>query len=143
MTWEQAAQCGQWRKFNVGPGGLMGDFEIRPEGGSMAARNVPQDRQDAQMFLGLSQNPFVDPKRALIRSLELMGVDDPQGWLKQSEPPVPPAVFQTLAQDGVDGRLIQRAIEVAQREDPQLAQEQGPNVQQMNGAMGVPEQVAA
>jgi hypothetical protein len=69
MTWEQAAQCGQWRKFNVGPGGLMGDFEIRPEGGSMAARNVPQDRQDAQMFLGLSQNPFVDPKRALIRSL--------------------------------------------------------------------------
>jgi hypothetical protein len=72
-----------------------------------------------------------------------MGVDDPQGWLKQSEPPVPPAVFQTLAQMGVDGRLIQRAIEVAQREDPQLAQEQGPNVQQMNGAMGVPEQVAA
>jgi hypothetical protein len=141
MTWEQAAQSGQWRKFNVGPGGLMGDFEIRPEGGSMAARNVPQDRQDAQMFLGLSQNPFVDPKRALIRSLELMGVDDPQGWLKRSEPPVPPAVFETLQKMGIDPRLIQRAIEVAQREDPQLPQ--GPNVQQMNGAMGVPEEQAA
>ena len=39
------------------PRGTRGEFEIIPEGGSMAARNVPQDRQDAQMFLQLSQNP--------------------------------------------------------------------------------------
>jgi hypothetical protein len=138
MTPEQAAEAGQWRKFEVGPGGLSGDFLIRPEGGSMAARNIPQDRQDAQFFLGLSQNPFVEPKRALLRALELAGVDDPQGWLKQSQPPVPPVVLEKLQQMGVDPRIIKRAVEVSQQEDPQLPvdpQQQGPSREQMDGVM--------
>jgi hypothetical protein len=138
MTPEQAAQAGQWRRFQIGPGGLMGDFEVRMEGGTMAARNIPQDRQDAQFFLGLSQNPFVEPKRALLRALELAGVDDPQGWLKSSEKPVPPVVLQKLGQMGVDPRIIKRAVEVAQQEDPQLPvdpQQQGPSREQMDGVM--------
>jgi hypothetical protein len=97
MTVEQAAECGQWRKFDVGPGGLMGDFMIRPEGGSMAARNIPQDRQDAQAFFALAAgNPHVDGRRASLRALELMGVDDPEGWLKRVAPPLPPAILEIL-----------------------------------------------
>jgi hypothetical protein len=44
----------------------------------------------------------------------------------------------------VDPRLIQQAVQAAQQRDPQLPpEEQGPNVQQMNQAMGVPEEQAA
>jgi hypothetical protein len=126
MTVEQAAECGQWRKFDVGPGGLMGDFMIRPEGGSMAARNIPQDRQDAQAFFALAAgNPHVDGRRASLRALELMGVDDPEGWLKQSAPPLPPAILEILDKElGVDPRLIQQAVAAAQQRDPQLPPEE-------------------
>jgi hypothetical protein len=146
MTIEQAAEAGEWRRFDIGPGGLMGDFEVVPEGGSMAARNVPQDRQDANAFLAMAQsNPFIDGRRATLRALELFGVDDPIGWLKQTEKPLPPAVLEILTKEiGVDPRLVQQAVEAAQQRDPQLPMEQqGPNVQQMNRAMGVPQEAAA
>jgi len=132
---EEADQ--RWKWFQVGPGELQGEFEIIPEGGSMAARNIPQDRQDAQAFLGpLSQNPYIDPKRPLMRGLELLGVRDPESWLKQTDPPVPPKALEVLQQMGIPAPLIQRAVTVAQAADPRLAQE-GPDVQQVNQAMGV------
>jgi hypothetical protein len=143
MTPEQAAEEGKWRRYDIGPGGLMGDFMIRPEGGSMAARNVPQDRQDANAFFGLAaQNPHIDQRRATLRALELMGVDDPIGWLKKGEPGPPPGVLEILAQEiGIDPRLIEQAVEVARQRNPQLPpEEQGPSVEQMNGAMGVPQE---
>jgi hypothetical protein len=44
----------------------------------------------------------------------------------------------------VDGRLIQRAIEIEQRRDPRLPDpERGPDVQQMDQAMGVPQEAPA
>jgi hypothetical protein len=58
-------------------GELQGEFEIVPEGGSMAARNVPQDRQDAVQIMQLfGQNPFIDPRRPLLKALELFGIKD-------------------------------------------------------------------
>ena len=143
---DQADKRWQWTK--LGPGELQGEFEIVPEGGSMAARNVPQDRQDAQMFLQLSQNPFIEPERAMQKALELMGIRDWESWKKQSDPPVPPLALEILQKMGVDPRVIQRAVDVAQRADPRLAQ-QGPDVQQVDQMMGtqngngaVPEEVA-
>jgi hypothetical protein len=38
-------------------GELQGEFEIIPEGGSMAAENVQQDIQLAQMHLQMVENP--------------------------------------------------------------------------------------
>jgi hypothetical protein len=136
MTLEQASESGAWQKFNVGPAGLMGDFEIRPEGGSMAARNIPQDRADAQAFFGLAaQNPHVDGRRATLRALELMGVDDPVGWLKATDEPIPPMVLQILEQMGVDPNAISFAVQTAQQQDPRFPEEQGPNAQQVEQAM--------
>jgi hypothetical protein len=84
----------------------------------------------------MMQNPYIDPKRPLMRGLELLGVRDPESWLKQTDPPVPPMALEVLQKMGVNKDLIQRAITVAQAADPRLAQ-QGPDVQQVNQAMGV------
>jgi hypothetical protein len=142
LTVEQAAEAGAWRKYNIGPAGLMGEFMFRPDGG-MAARNVPQDRQDAQAFFALAaNNPHVDGRRATLRALELMGVDDPEGWLKQQDQPIPPMTMQLLGRMGVDPRLIQRAVKQAQDQDPryppgpdqqQVAQAMAPQPQEANG----------
>lgn len=143
MDPEQAAREGRWRWFDVGPLGLRGEWAIIPEGGSMAARNVPQDRQDAmQMMQMFGQNPHIDPKKPLMQALKLFGVKEPESWLKQQAPPIPPAALEVLAQMGVDQRLIQRAVEVAQASDPQLnpeaePEQQGPGVQDVNQMMGV------
>jgi hypothetical protein len=129
---------GTWRQFKLGPAELAGDFVVRVEGGSMAARNVPQDRHDAQMFMTMfGQHPNVDPRRPLEKALKLMGVDDVQSWLKQDAPPVPPVALQMLEQAGVDPELIRFAVASAQRQDPQLGGQQGPDVGMVNQAMGV------
>lgn len=139
----QAAQEGRWRWVQVGPGELQGEFEIIPESGSMAARNVPQDRQDAQIFFSLAaNNPHIDPRRPLMKGLELCGIKDPQAWLKQTDPPVPPMALQLLEESGVPRELIANAVAVAQRADPRLAdpeQAQGPGVQQVDAMMQLPE----
>lgn len=126
----------RWKWFEVGPGELQGEFEIIPEGGSMAARNVPQDRQDAGIFINqLMQNPYIDPQRPLMRGLELLGVRDPEAWLKKTDPPVPPLALEALQKMGVNPALIRRAVTVAQASDPRLAQE-GPDTQQVGQMMG-------
>jgi hypothetical protein len=79
----QAAEEGRWKWFPIGPGELRGEFTIIPEGGSMAARNIPQDRQDAQIFFTMAQNnEHVDPRWALLKGLDLMGVRDPEAALE-------------------------------------------------------------
>jgi hypothetical protein len=78
MTLEQAAQEGRWRWFDIGPGELAGEYEVIPEGGSMAAPNVQQNIQLANMMLGpLANNPYVDPSKPLMRALQLLGEKDP------------------------------------------------------------------
>lgn len=138
LTIRQAEESGRWRQFKLGPAELAGDFTIKVEGGSMAARNVPQDRQDAQSVMALfGQHPNVDPRMPLEYALKKYGVDDVQGWLKQDAPPVPPMALQLLERAGVAPELIRFAVAQAQRRDPQLGGEQGPDVNMVNQAMGV------
>lgn len=139
MTYDQAAQMGEWEKVQLGPGELMGDFEFAVDSGSMAARNVPQDRQDAAQYFQLAQNPYIDPLHAMVKGLELLGNPNPQDWLKQGDPPVPQAALNYLAQMGVPGELLHQAMANAERADPMLAQQnQGPGVQQVDQAMQGP-----
>jgi hypothetical protein len=137
LSLEQAAQAGRWRWFEIGPGELAGEYEVIPEGGSMAAPNVQQNIQLANMMLGpLSQNPYVDPSKPLMRALQLLGEKDPEGWLKKQDAPIPPAAMQALEAMGVKPELIQYAIQQAQAQDPMLNPEQrGPQVADIE-AMG-------
>jgi hypothetical protein len=131
----QAAEEGRWKWFPIGPGELRGEFEVVPEGGSMAARNIPQDRQDAQIFFTMAQNnPNIDPRWAILKGLDLMGVRDPEAALKQQDPPVPQSALDMLVQMGFDKRLIDWAVQTAQQQDPQL--QQGPSTAQVTQMMG-------
>lgn len=135
---QDAMREGRWRWFQVGPGELQGEFEIVPEGGSMAARNVPQDRQDGlQVMQVLGGNQFIDPRRPLQYFMEKYGIKDGEAWFKQQEMPVPPAALQYLEASGVRPELIQFAIKQAQANDPQLQQqEQGPDSAAVANMMG-------
>jgi hypothetical protein len=128
LSLEQAAHEGRWRWFEIGPGELAGEYEVIPEGGSMAAPNIQQNIQLANMMLGpLSQNPYVDPSKPLMRALQLLGEKDPEGWLKKSEAPVPPRALEIIQEMGFKPELIQHAIRQAQAEDPMLnPEQQGP-----------------
>ncbi len=134
----QAEAEGRWRWFEIGPGELQGEFEIIPEGGSMAARNVPQDRQDAvQLMQVFGQSPHVDPRRPLMKALELMGVNDPESWLKQQEEPLSPMVLKVLGDAGVRPELIEAAVGISKQQDPRLSPEE-PDVAAVDQAMGAP-----
>jgi hypothetical protein len=135
----QAAAENRWQWFPIGPGELRGEFEIIPEGGSMAAPNVQQDIQLAQIHLQLAENPNLDSRKPLLRALSLLGEKDPESWLKQSDPPVPPLALELLAKMGVPPEQIQFAVKEAQRQDPQLAPEQqGPTTDQVDQMMAAP-----
>jgi len=135
----QAAAEQRWQWFPLGPGELRGEFEIIPEGGSMAAENVQQNIQLAQIYLQLSENPYLDGRKPMIRALSLLGEKDPESWLKQTDPPVPPLALELLAKMGVPPEQIQFAVSEAQRRDPTLPPEQqGPDAQQVDQMMGAP-----
>lgn len=133
---QAAAREGRWQWFPIGPGELQGEYEIIAEGGSMAAQNVPQMRQDAGLLGNLEGNPHVDQRKLLLKRLELLGIKNPESWLTQQDQPVPPAVFDVLGKLGVDPRLIQTAIQTAQAQDPQLP-DSGPDQAQVSQALGV------
>jgi hypothetical protein len=78
-----------WKMVKVGPAELMGRMSIEVEGGSTAPENVPQQRADAQSFIALSQDPRMNGEKLLTRALQLMGVDQPEGYIKPSEPQIP------------------------------------------------------
>ncbi len=130
----EAAQAGRWRWFPIGPGELRGEFEIIPEGGSMAAENTPQKRQDALQIMQLfGEHPAIEPIRPILKALQLFDVKDPESWLKRSDPPVPQAALKVLVDMGVDPGLVQEALRVGHQLDPRV---QGPNVQETDQMMG-------
>lgn len=134
MSLEEAAQQGRWQWFEIGPGELRGEYEIIPEGGSMAAENVPQQRQDATQIMQLFGNhPAIEPTRPILRALRLFGEKDPESWLAKADAPVPPAALKALEAMGVNPAYIQHAIRVGQQQDPRL---QGPTPDQLDGLMG-------
>lgn len=110
---------GRWKWATIGPGELRGEFEVVIEGGSMAERNIPQDRQDAvQLLQTFGGRPEVDQRRLLLEAIKKFGYEDPLSWLKQQEKPVPQLALQLLEQMGVEGELIQFAVTKAQQQDP-------------------------
>jgi hypothetical protein len=118
----------RWKWFELDPSRIQGQFEPEPEGGSMAAKNIPQERQDGQQVMALfGSNPHVDPRRPLMYALKKFGLksDEAQAWLAKPETPVPQSVFKLLEEGGVDAELIQYAVKLAQRSDPQLAPPEG------------------
>jgi hypothetical protein len=91
-----------WKMVKVGPVELMGRMAVEVEGGSTAPENVPQQRQDAQSFVALSQDPRLDGEKLLLRALQLMGVDQPEGYVKPQTPQLPANLVEAfLSQIGV------------------------------------------
>lgn len=135
----------RWRWWKIGPGELMGEYEITPEGGSMQARNVPMEMQRAQMLMqAFNGNPHIDQRLLYNEVLRLMQVEQPQQWMTQQPPPIPPEALQLLEKGGVRKNLIDAAVQTAQRADPMIPPaEADPGAQQalsdgaqpaMNGA---------
>jgi hypothetical protein len=125
-----------WRMVKVGPRELMGRMAIEVEGGSTAPENVPQQRQDAQMWIQLSQDQRVNGEKALIRAFELMGSDQPEGYLRLPQPMVPADQIQGfLSQLGVPPEMFAQFLEqqaAAQQQQPEGPPEQ-PQPQMANG----------
>lgn len=141
LSFVEAAQAGRWQWFPVGPGELRGEFEVMPEGGSMAAENVPQKRQDGLQIMQLFGNhPAIDSRRPILKALEKFDIKDPEAWLRQADPPVPQAALKALEDMGVNPSYIQHAIRVAQQQDPRL---QGPSPDELDGMMGVDREAQA
>lgn len=105
----------------------------------MAAKNVPQDRADAAQVLQLySENPHIDPRKPLLYSLKKMGIEDPEAWMKQTDPPIPPGALQILQDMGVRPDLIEFAVTRSQEQDPRLPTDEGPTTEQVGQMMGAP-----
>jgi hypothetical protein len=133
---EQSVAEGRWRWVPIGPGELQGEFEIIPEGGSMAAENVPQMRSDAMQLMQLfGQRGDINQERLAVKVLRLYGEKDPESWLKREDKPVPPMALEILKQMRVDPRLIDFAVTRAQQQDPSFPPDQGPTVPQVDQAM--------
>jgi hypothetical protein len=113
-----------WKMVPVGPRELMGRMAIEVEGGSTAPENVPQQRQDAQMWIQLSADQRVNGEKALIRAFELMGSDQPEGYLRQPQPMVPAEQIQGfLSQLGVPPELFAQFLEAQAAQQQQQAQQ--------------------
>lgn len=133
VSWEQPMESERWKWFPVGPGELEGEYEIEPEGGSMASRNIPQDRSDAQLLMNLAGHSwFINPTKPLLRALELSGIKHPQAWLRDPDPPIPPQSLKLLELAGVDPALISNAVRVARTVK---APNEGPNAEQVTAMM--------
>lgn len=134
MTTQEAEESGRWKEYPVGPGELQGEYEIKIEGGSMATRNIPQDRSDAQALVNLfGRNPYLDPTKVLMRALELYGVRHPKSWLKNQEPPIPAMTLSVLKLAGVDPNLIEQALLKARTIS---APQEGPSGQEVTAMLG-------
>lgn len=118
---QQAIEKGAWRYVQLGPMELAGEFLVMAEGGTMAAENVPQMRNDA-IALGnmFGNDPNIDQRWLKTRQLRLMGEKHPHEALAQQEPPIPPVVLQVLERQGVPRETIEKAVGIAQAAQPML-----------------------
>jgi hypothetical protein len=140
VTEDEAWETGAWKQYPIGPGELMGEYEIKTEGGSMAAKNIPQDRADAQLLMNLfGHSWYVNPTKPLERALELCGIKHPKGWMKAQEPPIPAMALSFLKLAGVDPNLIEQAVMKARTvSSPQEGPAQAEVTAMMGGAAAAP-----
>jgi hypothetical protein len=136
----------RWTWFSVGPAQMAGEFDAIPDGGSTAPENVPQMRQDAQMFLSLAQHPMADGRKMFVLALRNMGIDQPEAYLSsmQDLPPqtldfiqaalvdqlsLPPDQVHALLADATE-QAMQQAQEQQMAPGAPQAPGQGPPEQQ-------------
>ncbi len=129
-------ESARYKWFQIGPGELEGEYEIIVEGGSMAARNIPQDRADAtQLMNEFAHDWFINPTKPRLEALHLMGIKHPDAWLRQQPSAVPMAALRMMVQAGVDPAIISRAVIAARKVE---APEEGPSAQQQVSMNGQP-----
>lgn len=134
VTEDEAWETGAWKQYPIGPGELMGEYEIQVEGGSMTARNVPQDRADAQLLMNLfGHSWYVNPTKPLERALELCGIKHPKAWMKAQEPPIPSSALAFLKLAGVDPTIIEQAVMKARTV---TAPQEGPSADTVTSMLG-------
>ena len=131
-------EAARYKWVKIGPGELEGEYEIVVEGGSMAARNVPQDRADAVALLqNFSHDWFINPTKPRMRALELFGIKHPEAWLRSQQPTVPLAALRMMIQGGADPALIARSVIAARTAE---APEEGPSADQVVAMSGQAQQ---
>lgn len=143
LTIQEAADVSKWKWYEIGPGELRGDYEIVEEGGTMAARNIPQERNDAAQLMNLFGGDFyVDPTKMRLLAMRKAGIKHPKAYLRAAEPSVPMVALTFLRESGrVDPNLLAQA---ELRARAVSAPEEGRNdaggevgVGDVNAAMGV------
>lgn len=112
-----------YKSIEVDPGTLAGEFEIRVAKGSLAAKNLPQERSDAQIMLTqLAHDWYLDPLKPRLEALRKLGVERPQDWLRPAQPALPLGVLRIMLKLGVPAEVIQQAVIRARTiEEPQRA----------------------
>jgi hypothetical protein len=109
-----------WKYVKIGPRELMGRMAVEIEGGSTAPENVPQMRQDAQQFFSLSQDPRMDAQKLLLRGLQLMGIDQAEGYLAPQQAQIPAEIVQQfLGQLGVPPQQFVQFLDQLQAQQAQ------------------------
>jgi hypothetical protein len=110
-----------YKSIEVDPGVLEGDYEIKVAKGSLAAKNIPQERSDAQILLNsLAHDWYIDPLKPRLEAMRKLGIERPQDWLRPPQPALPMGVLRLLLKAGVPAELIQRAVITARTiEEPQ------------------------
>jgi hypothetical protein len=122
-----------YKHVRIGPAELAGEVTIKAVAGSMAARNIPQDRADAtQIFNQLAGDWFTNPTKVREKYYELMGFKHPKAWLRSPEPSVPLMALRFLVQGGVDPALIAQAMNRAR--EVSAPEEGAEQVAPMSGA---------
>lgn len=140
----------RWAWRQLGPAELAGEFAFYPEGGSVPAENVPQNRSDARQFQEMfGQDQQIRQDTLKKEQLRLMGIRNPEEWIAPPEPRVPPAALDILANnfhiEGVDPKTGERlpADKVIPLALDQAMQEEGGLGPRTDGGGGPPSQNGA
>lgn len=109
-----------WEFVQLGPEELQGDFDFTVVGNSMAAENIPQQRQDAQTLLGLLGNPLFAAQPLAQEIVRKLGYPNPQAYLAPQAPPLP-AAFKAKV-DAILGEAGSNALLAAAQAEDQNGQ---------------------
>jgi hypothetical protein len=108
---------GLWEKVELGPAELQGLMSMQMDDGSTMAENVPQQRQDMQMWQSLLGNPAFDQGKVAQKVIENAGVKvNPQAFLVPPEPQIPASLVESaLGALGVPNEKFMQALDQVQQ----------------------------
>jgi hypothetical protein len=115
-----------WKHVTLTPNDLAGRMSAQVEGGSMAAENTPQKRQDVQMWMQLQQSGMFRPEFIARQVAEGMGIKHLEGALMPPGPVIEPeALAAFVEQSGIDPNAFMPAFMQFLEAGPD-GQQQGP-----------------